>query len=97
MSIQLLVLQEDVQRCQPAAKAEGNGKTDKGVDDDVLLVGFSGLAVVLCAAALTLNMREHGRSERAAPPGVTDLPGIALSAVGAWGVLSWVLHETIPP
>ena len=65
MSIQLLVLQEDVQRCQPAAKAEGNGKTDKGVDDDVLLVRLPRLAVILCIAVLAFDMAHHSWSDRA--------------------------------
>jgi hypothetical protein len=89
----LLVLEEDVYSCQPAADAESQHKNDKVVDNDTLGVGLARLAVVLRIAVLAFDMTHHSRSDGAAPPCIFDGLGVGLSALRTGGVLSWVLHE----
>ncbi len=91
--LRLLVIEEISHNCEPTAQTKCNDETDQSIDNNILLVGLSGLTVVLRAAVLAFDMREHGRSERAAPPGVADFFGVALSAGWAGGVLGRVLHE----
>ena len=89
----LVIVQYYVQSGKPSAHAKCEHKTEDKVKNDIPLVGLTGLAVVFCAAVLAFDMREHRWSERATPPGETDLLCIALSAVGAWGILGRVLHN----
>ena len=63
----LLILEEDVHCCQPAADTEGKHENDKVIDDDALRVGFARLAVILRVATLAFNVTHHSRSDRAAP------------------------------
>ena len=83
----LLVLEEDVYCCQPAADAEGEYEYNKVINDDALCVGFARLAVVLCIAVLAFDVAHHFWSDRATPPGVVDGFGVGLSALRAGGVL----------
>lgn len=92
----LLVLEKDTQYNQSSANTEGKNKRHHKIKENVLLIGFACLAVILRIAILAFNMREHRRPYRAAPPGVTDFLCVALSAIGTGCVLNWVLHE-FPP
>ena len=92
----LLILEEDVHCCQPAADTEGEYENDKVIDDDALRVGFASLAVVLRVAILAFDVVKHFGSDGAAPPGVVDWFGVGLSALRAGGVLGWGLHK-VPP
>lgn len=89
----LLILKKNVYCCQPTADTEGDHKNHKIIDDDTLCVGFARLAVVLCIATLAFDMAHHFGSDRAAPPGVLNGLRVGLSAVGAGGILSWILHK----
>ncbi len=51
-------------------------------------IGFPSLAVVFSITVLAFDMIEQSGTERAAPPRIVDLLGVALSAVGARGKLS---------
>ena len=77
---------------QTTAKTENQHKRNNKIKNDVRLVRFARLAVVLRAAALTFDMGEHVGTECAAPPCVTDFLCVALSAIGAGGILSCWLH-----
>ena len=58
-----------------------------------MLIRLASFAVIFRSTVLTFDMREHVWTQRAAPPCKTDFLGIALSTVGAGGILSWVLHS----
>jgi hypothetical protein len=55
------------------AKAEGKHRSHDRINDNVIRVGFSCFAIVLCIATITLDMGKHSRTECATPPGITHL------------------------
>ena len=83
------ILHHVTEQGKPAEYTEGNNERDHKIQNDIRLIGLACLAVVLGAAILTLNMSEHGRAKRAAPPGITNFFGITLSAIGTGGILDW--------
>jgi hypothetical protein len=93
---QLLILEYRRHDSQPTTHTERNDKRDNKIENDVFLIGQPCFAIILCAAALTFDMGEHVRANSASPPGVADLLRVALSTVGAGGILDWVLHK-VPP
>ena len=77
-----LLVHEHAQSCQPAADTKSDHKGYQEVDQDVGLVGFARFAIIFGSTVLALDMREHVRPQRAAPPCKADFLGAALSAVG---------------
>ena len=88
-----MIIEKGICHGKPATRAKDNNKDNQVVDDNVLRVGFAGLAVVLGVATLAFDMAHHSRTDGATPPSVGDGLGVRLSALRAGGVLSWGLHE----
>jgi len=90
----LLVIQDKSKKCHSKANTKCNGKRHNDINDNVLLIRFSGLAVVLRPAILAFDLRKQPRTKRTAPLGKVNFLSVALSAIGTGCILSWVLHES---
>jgi hypothetical protein len=77
-----LIVHHHTQKRQPGAKTKHDHERNDKVNDDIRLIRFPRLAVVLRVATLAFDMGEHGRPKRASPPCVADFGCIALSAIG---------------
>jgi hypothetical protein len=91
----LIVIQKHIKRNQSAAQTEGDHERSKKIHNDIVLIRLPCFAVVLCAAILAFDMREHRRAKCASPPGKTDFLGAALPAVGTGGILRLIHHELL--
>ena len=77
---------------ETTAHTEKDHERNSKIKDDVRLVGFASLAVILRAAVLAFDMSKHVGTERATPPCIPDFLCIASSAIGTGGILSCWLH-----
>ena len=91
-----LIVHHHTQKRQPGAKTKHDHERNNKVNDDIRLIRFPRLAVVLRVTTLAFDMGEHGRPKRASPPCVTDFGCVALSAIGTGGVLWLWLHGSPP-
>jgi hypothetical protein len=95
-SYSLLVAEQCTKKSKPKTDKENNRRTNNQIKNDVRLVGFTSLAIVLGFAIIAFHMSEHRRAERAAPPGITHLLYIGASTSWAGDILSkLVLRHTI--
>jgi len=78
----LLIVHHHGSSGKTSANAEGEHGSHYSINDNVVRVGFSGFAIVLCIAIITLYMSEHSRTEGAAPPCITDLFRVGASTIG---------------
>ena len=89
----LIVIQKYIKRNQSPAQTEGDHERSKKIHNDVVLIRLPCFAVVLRAAALAFDMREHGRTKCASPPCIADFLCIILSTIRAGCILNWVFHK----
>lgn len=87
-----LIVQEETEDGNSPTDTESQHKGGKHINDDAILIGLAGFAIILRTTVVALDMGKHGWSERTAPPGVFHLGGVGASALGTGGILSWVLH-----
>jgi hypothetical protein len=90
----LALIEKNADCCKPAAGTKGNDETSRKVDNDVVGIGLTDLAIILRPAVLAFDVGKQPGSECAAPPRKVDFLRVVLSAAGAGGVLSWVLHNS---